>query len=577
MNLRKTDEDSFQGRIFFLAVAVLLSIGLIVVRLFFVQVISHDYYSALAQSQQELSSELIPERGEVYIRDKFSQEPYPLVRNVNRPLVFAVPQQISDAPALAKKLSAILGLDSKEVLSKITNQEKKYVPLAKQVEEDRAEELKKLKLPGIYFEDQIRQDYPEGTLAAQVLGFVAFDEHRRVGRYGLEYFFEKDLAGKPGFISGAKDPTGVWITGGEREVQPAEDGVDLILTLDRAIQFKAEEVLEKSVVAHGAKSGSVVVLDPKTGAILAMANYPSFDPNHFNEVPDPGLYNNTSVQAAYEPGSVLKPITFAGSLDAGAITPDMTFDDPGSVTLERFTIRNAENKTYGAGVSMTRVLEESINTGAIFAEQQMGHDKFLEYLEKFGFGKFTEVTLPFEAPGDISNLDRGGDLYPATAAFGQGITVTQLQLAQAYAAIANGGRLFQPFVIAEKVRKISQAEKTAPRMLREVVSAHTASTLSAMLVSVVEKGHGKRAAVPGYFIAGKTGTAQIAAEGRLGYDVSRSVGTFAGFGPIDDPRFVMVVKIDEPQGVRFAESTAAPAFGEIAQFILNYYQVPKSR
>jgi len=320
----------------------------------------------------------------------------------------------------------------------------------------------------------------------------------------------------------------------------------------------------------------VIVLNPKTGAVLAMANYPTFNPNEFNLVEDVSVYTNRAIQTAYEPGSVMKPITFAASLNEEKITPDMTFEDPGFVTLENFTIRNAENKKYGE-VTMTQVLEDSINTGAIFAEQQIGHKVFRQYLEKFGFGKATGITLPFESSGDISNLYRGGDLYPATASYGQGITATPLQIVTAFAAIANGGKLYKPYVVEQMVFPDGNVQVTEPELVTEVISPRTASTLGAMLVSVVERGHGKRAGVPGYFIAGKTGTAQIAYEDRPGYDPDRTIGTFVGFGPIEDPVFAMIVKIDEPQTVRFAGSSAAPTFGEIAQFILNYYQIPANR
>lgn len=570
------NQDSYPLRIFLLALFSLITIGLIGVRLFVLQVVNYEHYKNLSDSQHQLQRVLVPQRGEIFIRDHYSDNPYPVVTNVNRPTVYVVPQQVKDAPATAKKLAVILGMDVKDVLAKISDQSKKYVLIAKEIEEKKAEEITAEQLLGINLEDEIHQEYPEKQLAAQVLGFVAYDQNTRVGRYGLEYYFEKELAGTPGQLDAAKDSEGGWATGPDSRLTPAVDGEDLILTIDRAIQFKAEEVLARTVSAHSAKSGSVIVLNPKTGAILALANYPSFDPNLFNKVTDPQIFNNPVVQTSYEPGSVMKAITFAAGLDTNAVTPDMTYDDPGAVTLEKFTIRNAEGKTYGKNVTMTQVLDNSINTGAIFAEQKIGHETFRKYLEAFGFGQLTGVTLPFESKGSISNLDRGGDLYPATAAFGQGIMVTPLQMAVAYAVIANGGTLYQPFIVAEKIVD-GKSEKIEPKLLREVISQRAASTISAMLVSVVEQGHGKRAAVPGYFIAGKTGTAQVAYTNRAGYDPNRSIGTFVGFGPVDNPAFVMLVKIDEPKDVKFAESTAAPAFGEIAQFILNYYQIPKSR
>lgn len=573
---RNSPQDSYRLRIFLLAIASLVLIGLISVRLFVLQIFSHDYYVALADTQHNLRQELLPSRGQIFIRDKYAPDPYPVVSNVNRPLVYVIPQQIKDAPGEAKALAEVLEMDQRAVFAKISDQSKKYVPLAKEISENKAEQLKKLGLPGVFFEDRAYQNYPEGQLAAQVLGFVAYDQDVRVGRYGLENYFEATLAGKPGEISGVRDPGGTWVTSGDRKMVPAEDGVNLVLTIDRAIQFKAEEVLDKAVTEHGAKSGSVIVVDPKTGAILAMANYPTFDPNKFSSVADPSYFNNQSIQGTYEPGSIMKAVTMAGGLEAGAVAPDTTFTDTGSMTLDRFTIRNSENKTYGE-VNMTSVLDNSINMGAIFVEQKLGREKFIKYMEDFGFGQKTGLTLPFEAKGNIDNLYKGGELYPATASFGQGVTATPLQMIMAYAAIANGGKLYKPYIVAETIHADESVEKAEPRQVRQVISQSTASVLSAMLVSVVENGHGKRAGVPGYYIAGKTGTAQVPYADRPGYDPARNIGSFAGFGPVDNPAFAMIVKIDEPQDVKFAESTAAPAFGEIAQFILNYYQVPKSR
>ncbi len=563
-------------RIAALAIASIVAIGLIVVRLFVLQVLSYEYYSALAADQHKLAREIVPERGEIFVRDRYTSEVHPVVTNINRPTIAVAPQQVSDAPEAADKLAEMLQLDRKAVFEKISDKERKYVVLARQVPESVANELAAEKIAGVHFESEIHQEYPEGELLAQVLGFVGYDGNTRKGRYGLQYFFDDALAGTPGTVQGVRDPNGIWISSDDRRIEPAKDGDDLILTIDRSIQYKAEEVLAASVQRHGAKSGSVIVVDPKNGAILAMANYPTFDPNQFNKSEDPSVYNNLSVQGTYEPGSIMKPITMAAGLEEGAVKPDTKFLDTGSMTIDRFTIRNAENKVYGE-VDMTEVLDESINIGAIYVQQQLGREKFIEYIERFGFGKKTDISLPFEASGNIGNLYRGGALYPATASFGHGITATPLQMVMAYAAIANGGTLYRPMIVSARRDFEGKTETMVPQEVRRLISSQTASTISAMLVSVVENGHGRRAGVPGYYIAGKTGTAQVPYADRAGYDPNRHIGSFAGFGPVDNPAFAMIVKIDEPQDVRFAESTAAPAFGEIAQFILNYYQVPKSR
>lgn len=320
----------------------------------------------------------------------------------------------------------------------------------------------------------------------------------------------------------------------------------------------------------------MVIIDPKTGQILAMADYPDFDSNLFNKVENPSVYRNHAVSEAYEPGSVFKPVTMAAGLDAEVITPNETYEDTGSVVYDEFVIKNALDRTFGIQ-TMTQVLEQSINTGAIYVVNKTGAEKFLDIVQKFGFGAPTGTTLPAESAGNIKNLKGGGEVHYATASFGQGITVTTLQLAQAFAAIANQGKLMKPQIVESISRPDGTIQKFEPQMLRQVISPKAANTLAAMLVSVVEVGHGKRAGVPGYFIGGKTGTAQVAKADGPGYDPDKTVGTFAGFGPVDDPAFAMVVKIVNPRAVRFAESSAAPAFGEMAQYLLNYFQIPPTR
>ncbi|MCR4312291.1 MAG: penicillin-binding transpeptidase domain-containing protein [Candidatus Uhrbacteria bacterium] len=288
------------------------------------------------------------------------------------------------------------------------------------------------------------------------------------------------------------------------------------------------------------------------------------------------VYNNPTIFTAYEPGSIFKPMTLAAGIDSGAITANSLFTDPGSVKVDDRTIRNADDKTYGL-VDMTTALEESINTAMVFAMQQTGKDVFAQYVRDFGFGTLTGITLKSELAGTVDALDKSGEVFAATASFGQGITVTPLQIAMAYAAIANGGVLMEPYIVDEMRYPDGTVEKHTPTKVRQVMSSKTATTVGAMLVSVVEEGHGKRAKVPGYWIAGKTGTAQIAKNGV--YSATEFNGSFAGFGPIQDPKFAMIVKIENPksEGIMYAESTAAPVFGQITKFLLEYYAVAPDR
>lgn len=545
-------------RFFLLRIFFGILLAAVIMRLFSLQVLSNGFYRNLAENQHEIIKTLVPERGEIFIRTP-SGELSSVVTNIEKELVYAVPPEITDKEKTAAALAGVLEMPKQEVLEKITDEGRKWVAIKKQLPESVVAAVKNLDLSGIYLAAETYRFYPEHIFASQALGFLGFDADRRIGRYGIEQYFEEQLRGRVGSL--------FEITGIGRRQEAAADGQDLVLTLDRAVQFKAEQVLRDVVERHEAEAGSLVVLDPKTGAVLALANFPSFDPNEFNKVEDPAIYRNRVTSDSYEPGSVFKPITMAAALEAEVVTPDLTYEDTGVVAIDKYLIKNSDGKAHGVQ-TMTQVLEKSLNTGAVFVQDLLGPEKFLDTIRKFGFGAATGITLPAEAPGDIGNLIGGGDIHYATASFGQGITATVLQLAQAFAAIANQGKMSKPYL----VEGFAEPEKQV-----QVISSKTANTLAAMLVSVVERGHGKRAGVPGFYVAGKTGTAQVAKIDEEGYEQDRTVGTFAGFAPVENPVFVAVVRIDNPKGVRFAESTAAPAFGELARFLLNYYQVKPTR
>lgn len=564
------------NRLALLAVIIFLFTAALVARLFSLQVLDHEYYKELAENQHELYRTLIPVRGQILVLENKDGRVVPVVTNIEKNLAFAEPQKIADKEKAAIGLAKILQMPKAEILAKISDDSRKWIVLKKELPESEALAVANLKLAGIGLEAETFRFYPEKEFASQLLGFYAFSEDTRSGRYGIEEQYQQELTGKPGSLVLEKDIRGAWITGGTRTVQAAVDGADIVLTVDRAIQYQAESILKSAVEKFQAEDGSMVVLDPKTGKILAIASIPTFDPNLFSKAENPGVYRNRAISDAYEPGSVFKPITMAAGIDVGAVTPDMTFVDTGSVSIDKYTIKNALDKVFGVQ-TMNQVLEQSINTGAIFIQQQTGRERFREIVKKFGFGAKTGITLPSESAGDIRNLERGGEIHYATASFGQGITATVLQMAQSYAVIANSGKMMRPYIVEKIDHKNGQVEIFAPQEKGQIISSKTAHTVGAMLVNVVENGHGKRAGVPGYYIGGKTGTAQIAKSDGPGYDPDRSIGTFAGFGPIDNPKFVIVVKITNPKAARFAESTAAPTFGEMARFLLNYYQIPPAR
>lgn len=459
-----------------------------------------------------------------------------------------------------------------------------YEPIARKVPEETVAELAAMKLPGIDYVMETHRYYPEDAAGGHILGFVGFSGEDKIGQYGLEGFFNEELSGRPGSIVAEKGAgnKGLVIVN-DQQYQAPVNGSDLILTLNRSIQFMACQKLEAAVEKHQAEGGSVVVLDPATGSVIAMCSVPDYDPNNYNEVEEVTTYNNPVIFDAYEPGSIFKAITMAAGLDTEVISPNTLFHDKGFVMVEGWPqpIMNSDYETHGAHgtVSMTTVLEESLNTGSIFVQQQAGAERFAEYVKRFGFGEKTGIELETEGLTTVVNLERERirPVEAATASFGQGITATPLQMVAAYGAIANGGILMQPYVVKEIIAPGGSRYTTQPKQIRRVISQKAAYLLAGMLVRVVDGGHAKLAGVSGYYIAGKTGTAQVADREKGGYLEDKTIHTFVGFAPVDEPRFVMLVRLDAPKDVQYSASSAAPLFGQIADFILNYYKVPKER
>lgn len=590
------DRPNGRSLVFFVCMVLLATV--LVGRLVVLMVLQHGFYAALASDQQEIYERLFPERGDIVVRDKQSGALIPLATNRMLHLVYADPRKIKDPLDAATRLMPLFGIsvpaegtaspevreealkERQTLINKLSKKDDPYEVLKRGVTDDVVQKIQELQIDGIRFFDESSRYYPEPKLGGQLLGFLGFDDKgNRVGRYGLEGKYNKELSGKMGFLQSAKGARGGWIALSEREIQPAEDGATIVLSIDRMIQYFACERLRETVKKFEATGGSVVIMDPKTGAVLAMCGVPDYDPNEYRSVSSVGLFNNPAIYAAYEPGSVMKAMTIASAIDAGMITPTTTYEDKGRLEIgegvNRRVINNSDKKANGVQ-TMTQVLEKSLNTGSVFAAEKLTLEQFRKYFYDFGFGKNTGIDTDKEVPGTLASLDKQGRIYRMTASFGQGITATPLQVAAAFGAIANGGVLMKPFVVEEKQYGNGRIEKTEPQEVRRVISDRAASLVSAMLVSVVERGHGTRAGVPGYYVAGKTGTAQIAGtDGR--YEEGVTIGTFAGFAPVEDPKFVMVVRIDRPQGVTYAESTAAPLFGEIAKFLLQYFEIPKTR
>ncbi len=551
---------------------------IIIVRLFILQVKEHAYYEAFATGTHEIYQQLYPVRGAIYFQDTRTHDEFPVAVNKDFYLIYAVPKEIksSDIVSTTDKLAAILGVDDnikKEIFEKLSKPNDVYEPIAKKQPESVVAAIKDQKLGGIYATTQVYRYYPELELAGNILGFTGFDDNGGlIGSYGIEGYWNKILAGRGGFMAGERGAKGGWIALAGRSLTPAEDGADLVLTIDRAIENKACERLKAGMEEFKAKSAALTMIDPKTGAIVAMCSYPNFDPNNYSKVEDEKSFNNTNIFTPYEPGSVFKSITMSMALDLGLVNQDTTFIDPCQRKIAGYTIKNALDKCYGTA-TMTNVLENSINTGMIWVEEKIGQERFRDYINKFGFGEKLGVTMNTEARGNIEQLARKRPIDYATASFGQGITVTPLQLAMAYSALANGGRMYKPYVVSEIRYPNGKKEKTEPELVDNIVSERTSKIITGMLTSVVENTYKNSVKMKDYYIAGKTGTAQIPGPG--GY-TDETNHTFCGYFPAQNPRWVMVVKYEAPER-QWAESTAAVVFKDVADFVLDYYAVAKER
>ena len=571
---KKSPESIVRNRINFIFISFLLLFAALASRLLVLQIVNHREYTDMATRQQRLVKEVSSERGLIYAQDK-NGELIPLTLNKNYKTLAASPKSIKNVEEAVKFILANFETETiaEEVLvSKLSQKDDPYEIIFKKIEPKAAEKISGRLPAGIFFEEDKTRIYPHNTIAAQLLGFVSREKEEDEGRYGLERFYEKDLMGKTGFLEGAKDTSGFWVALGRKIINPPKNGASLVLGLDYNIQSKAENLLQNMRVKWQAASGGVLVLEPRTGKILAMAADPAHDPNLFSKEKSFSVFLNPLMEAIFELGSVLKPITMAGGLQENLIEPHTIYNDSGEVKVGGYTIKNFDGKAYGTQ-TMTQVLEKSLNTGAVYAAKLLGRERQQTYLKKFGFGQKTGIDLSGEVAGDISNLNSGRDIDFMTASFGQGIAVTPLQLAMALGAIANEGKLMKPYVVEKIVDDSGNEKKIEPVVVREVISKEAAEKLTKMLVSAVRNGFENRAGVKGYFVAGKTGTAQIPNRDGRGYS-DKVIHTFVGYAPAFNPRFLVLLQLNEPRGNRFASNTLTPVFHDLAEYILNYYEVP---
>ncbi|RLG16023.1 hypothetical protein DRN69_01975, partial [Candidatus Pacearchaeota archaeon] len=431
-----------------------------------------------------------------------------------------------------------------------------------------------------YLREESYRYYPLGSSAAQVIGFVAeADDGLIKGRYGLESYYDAILSGRKGIFKGIKDALGRLVRSNFSEEEKTVEGLSIQTTIDKNIQFNAEKVLKNLIKYREASKGTIIVMEVKTGRILALANFPTFDLNNFSEIEDYSIFKNFATEERYEPGSVIKPFTMAAGLDTGKVTPDTTYVDKGYYEVGGYRITNYKNQVHGKS-TMRNVLEYSINTGAIFVSEQVGNETLRKYFKKFGFAEITGIDLPSEITGDLSNLEypKSNPTYFATASYGDGISVTPAELIKAYAIIANKGRLVTPYLIESTRDKTGNCTSliSTEYLLnpKQIIKQETAETLTSMLVGVIENGYGGNAKIKGYSLAGKTGTSFVSLEGKKGYSED-VVHTFVGFFPASNPEYIILVKMDKPQwGKDAASHTVTLAFKEVERFLINYYNIP---
>lgn len=555
--------------------------AIFLVRLFQRQVVLHDQYAALANKQYYTRIEQEAKRGDILIHDRDNTNLveeaenglFSVATNLELFNVTAVPRHIENKDEVAKNLAGVLEMSEAEVFDQI-NKDKWYIPpIKKRVSKEVADKVADMNLSGVYLEGQYFRFYPENSFLSHLLGFVNYNGD---GEYGVEQYYDGILKGEGGTLKGIKDNLGRVIK--VEESEPGRDGSSVVLTIDRSIQYMAEKKLKEGLERYDAEKGSIIIANPKTGGILAMASSPGFDPNQFNEVAteNQDVFINPVTSMNWEPGSIFKPFIVSAAISDKLVDPESKPDEPfgNMVSVDGYEIHNALDKPYGFE-TVTQILENSDNIGMIWIANKLGNDLMGDFLLKLGFGEKTGIDISGEASGQIGNYKKWRDVNRATIAFGQGISSTPIQIIQGYCTIANKGKEVGLHVLDRVIEKGSKEKVFDQVEEKEIMSEQDAAMVSQMLVSVVENGHGKKAAVSGYKVAGKTGTAQIP-KSSGGYEEDQHIGSFAGFAPVEDPQFVMLVKLDKPSNVKWAEESAAPIFGEIADWLLNsYLKVPK--
>lgn len=546
--------------------AFCIGFSVLAIRLFYWQILSSGRLSKAAASQHFIQLTLPAARGSILDRNL-----EPMVINQPAYLVYAEPKLIERVGDIAKVLADTFTLSQDDLTVSLSQANRVWVPIAHKVEQQTVDALQSLNLAGIGFEKEPKRYYPEASSAAHLLGFVGSDVNGSdQGYFGLEGYYDRQLKGIAGSKRLEKDAHGRPILIGSEERIAPEDGRTLVLHMDKAVEMMVEKRLREGITRYGAKEGSVVVMDPDTGGILAMASYPNYVPGDFASF-DKSYFKNPIVAGSYEPGSTFKALVMASAIDQKLVKPDTKMDEDGPVAVGPYFIRTWNNEYHGE-ITMTEVLEHSSNVGMVFVARKLGREKLLSAIKGYGFGEPSGIDLEDETSPDLRPEKDWHEIDEYTASFGQGIAVTPIQMVRAVAAIANGGKLMEPHVVKEIHEPDGDIIPIHPKEIRQVLHPESARITAEMMVSAVENGEAKWAKPKGYRVAGKTGTAQIPVAGH--YDDKKTIASFVGFAPADNPRFVMLVTLREPTSSPWGSETAAPLFFAIARDLFTYWNIP---
>ncbi len=552
-------------RIILLFIVFIILYFSLIYRLYNIQVVQSNKFKEIAQQEHLTSFSIEGERGNIYDRN-FKK----LAVNVNVQSLFVIPPKIKNPQETARKVSSILNLKTKDVLEKL-NQKKSFVWIKRKLKETEVVEIKKLNIEGLNFLNESKRHYPKNYLASNLMGFVGIDNQ---GLEGLESFFDKELKGLPGLVILERDAIGGKVPLSIKEPTTHKDGHSIVLTIDEVIQYITEEALDKAFQKSKAKAGIAIVVEPKTGEILAMAVKPSYDPNYFNQY-SRDFWRNRAVTDAYEPGSTFKVVTIATALEERVVNLNDQFFCKGWTKYNRTIFHDIHQ--HGSQ-DLTGIVKNSCNIGVIQTGTRLNEKVFEKSIRRFGFGTLTEINLPGEINGLVRSTKDWSRISLASLSIGQEISVTPLQLIMAVSAIANRGTLMKPMIVKEIIDSEQNKIKIfKPKPVRQVVSVDTALTMSKILEQVVNDGTGTRAKLAGYQAAGKTGTAQKFDFSTGKYSKDKYNSFFMGYVPAENPEISILVLLDEPKGSYYGGTVAAPVFQEIASKVLPYLSIPTSK